>query len=173
MTRLDNGTLLLAFVALTGLAVMLQAGVLLAIYVAMRKAGRFIEEEVEGLRSAVMPVLRETQDMLADSRELLAQARESFERVSPKIEVTANDLAEVAHVLRVEGIQMQSSVHEILERIRRQSVRVDGMLTDLLNSVDRTGVFIANSVSKPIRQINRVMGTVRAVVDTLRRPVGR
>jgi len=68
---------------------------------------------------------------------------------------------------------MQSSVHEILERIRRQSVRVDGMLTDLLNSVDRTGVFIANSVSKPIRQINRVMGTVRAVVDTLRRPVGR
>ena len=173
MTRLDNGTLLLAFVALTGLAVLLQAGVLLAIYVAMRKAGRFIEEEVEGLRSAVMPVLRETQDMLADSRELLAQARESFERVSPKIEVTANDLAEVAHVLRVEGIQMQSSVHEILERIRRQSVRVDGMLTDLLNSVDRTGVFIANSVSKPIRQINRVMGTVRAVVDTLRRPVGR
>ena len=173
MTRLDNGTLLLAFVALTGLAVMLQAGVLLAIYVAMRKAGRFIEEEVEGLRSAVMPVLRETQDMLADSRELLAQARESFERVAPKLEVTANDLAEVAHVLRVEGIQMQSSVHEILERIRRQSVRVDGMLTDLLNSVDRTGVFIANSVSKPIRQINRVMGTVRAVVDTLRRPVGR
>ena len=173
MTRLDNGTLLLAFVALTGLAVMLQAGVLLAIYVAMRKAGRFIEEEVEGLRSAVMPVLRETQDMLADSREILAQARESFERVAPKLEVTANDLAEVAHVLRVEGIQMQSSVHEILERIRRQSVRVDGMLTDLLNSVDRTGVFIANSVSKPIRQINRVMGTVRAVVDTLRRPVGR
>lgn len=173
MTRLDNGTLLLAFVALTGLAVLLQAGVLLAIYVAMRKAGRFIEEEVEGLRSAVMPVLRETQDMLADSRELLAQARESFERVAPKLEVTANDLAEVAHVLRVEGIQMQSSVHEILERIRRQSVRVDGMLTDLLNSVDRTGVFIANSVSKPIRQINRVMGTVRAVVDTLRRPVGR
>ena len=173
MTRLDNGTLLLAFVALTGLAVLLQAGVLLAIYFAMRKAGRLIEEEVEGLRSAVMPVLRETQDMLADSRELLAQARESFERVSPKIEVTANDLAEVAHVLRVEGIQMQSSVHEILERIRRQSVRVDGMLTDLLNSVDRTGVFIANSVSKPIRQINRVMGTVRAVVDTLRRPVGR
>lgn len=173
MTRLDNGTLLLAFVALTGLAVLLQAGVLLAIYVAMRKAGRFIEEEVEGLRSAVMPVLRETQDMLADSREILAQARESFERVAPKLEVTANDLAEVAHVLRVEGIQMQSSVHEILERIRRQSVRVDGMLTDLLNSVDRTGVFIANSVSKPIRQINRVMGTVRAVVDTLRRPVGR
>ena len=173
MTRLDNGSLLLAFVALTGLAVLLQAGVLLAIFIAMRKAGRFIEEEVEGLRSAVMPVLRETQDMLADSRELLAQARESFERVSPKIEVTANDLAEVAHVLRVEGIQMQSSVHEILERIRRQSVRVDGMLTDLLNSVDRTGVFIANSVSKPIRQINRVMGTVRAVVDTLRRPVGR
>jgi len=173
MTRLDNGTLLLAFVALTGLAVMLQAGVLLAIYVAMRKAGRFIEEEVEGLRSAVMPVLRETQDMLADSRELLAQARESFERVSPKIEVTANDLAEVAHVLRVEGIQMQSSVHEILERVRRQSVRVDGMLTDLLNTVDRTGVFIADKVSRPIRQINRVMATAKAVVDTLRRPVVR
>ena len=57
MPKLDNETILLAFVAVTGLAVLLQALILLAILVSVRKAARSIKEELEDLRSAAMPVI--------------------------------------------------------------------------------------------------------------------
>jgi hypothetical protein len=60
----DNQTLLLAFVALTGLAVLLQAIILLAIFITLRKAVRSVREESEKLRSSLMPIIYETRDIL-------------------------------------------------------------------------------------------------------------
>jgi methyl-accepting chemotaxis protein len=156
MPKLDNQTLLLAFIAATGLAVLLQAFILLAIYIAISKAARSLREQVEDLRSAMMPVIFNTRDL--------------FGRLAPKLEQSVEDLATIAHGLQVQTAEAQESVGVVLERMRQQSVRVDAMLTGMLNSVDRAGSFVTEVVKKPAMQISSAMAAVKAVLETLRAP---
>ena len=60
MPNLDNQTIQLIFIAVTALAVLLQAIILLAIFVTVRKAARSVREEVEDLRSSIMPIVDTT-----------------------------------------------------------------------------------------------------------------
>ncbi|MGB9407431.1 MAG: hypothetical protein WCA89_07835 [Terracidiphilus sp.] len=177
MPKLDNQTILLALTVVIGLAVLLQTIILLAIFVSIRKAAGSIRLEVEKLRASLMPVIYDTRDTLASTRDTLAKTQEFLAnaqgfliRVSPRIEATASDLAEITHGLRTQTAQMQSSAMEILERVRKQSDRVDHMITSLLDTVDRAGGFVANVVSRPVRQISSILGIVKAVVESLRTP---
>lgn len=165
MENLNKETIMLAFVAVTALAVLMQAIILLAILVSLRKAARSIKEQVEDLRSSVMPVIYNT-------REFMTRFAELYEKIAPKIEASAADLAELTQGLRVHTAQIQTSTLEVLERVRRQSSRVDGMVTSVLDAVDRAGGFIAEVVSKPVRQISGMLASIKAIVESLSKPPG-
>jgi phage-related protein len=154
MPNIDNQTIELAIVAVIALAVLLQAFVLLAIFVALRKAAHTIEEKIEDLRSSVMPVVDSTRELIA--------------RMTPKVETTVDDLAVIVHRLREQTAQVESSAKEILERVRRQTSRVDAMLTTVLDTVDRAGGFINEAISKPMRQLSALLASVKAIVESLR-----
>jgi methyl-accepting chemotaxis protein len=174
---MDIQTIMLAFAVVTGLAVLLQTVFLLAILVSMRKTSKTILSEVESLRSAIMPVVLDSRDLIASSRETLAGAQEFvtsaqgfLARVSPKIEAATSDLAEITHGLRTQTMQMQSSAQEIVGRLQKQSERVDYMITGFLDTVDRAGGFVSNVVSKPVQQISNILRAVKAIVESLRTP---
>jgi len=182
MLKLDNQTILLALAVAIGLAVLLQTIILLAMFVTMRKVISAIREEAESLRTLVMPVIYDAQEILASSRVSLAHSQELFAnsqkllinaqgfltRVSPKIEATVGDVAEITRVLRRQSIEMQYSTLAIMERVRMQSDRVDGMVTNLLDTVDRAGGFVTDVVSRPMRQISSILAVAKAVIESLR-----
>lgn len=177
MPKLDIQTILLAFAVVTGLAVLLQTIFLLAILVAMRKMSKTITNEIESLRGAIMPVILDSRDLIASSRDTLASTQEFvanaqgfLARVSPKIEAATSDLAEITHGLRTQTVQMQSSAQEIVNKLHKQSDRVDHMITGFLDTVDRAGGFVNNIVSKPVQQISNILGAVKAIVESLRTP---
>ena len=62
---MNNETLLLIFVACTGAAVLLQALVLLAMLLTARKALKIAQEQIEDLRTNVLPVVKETRELLS------------------------------------------------------------------------------------------------------------
>jgi uncharacterized protein YoxC len=163
MPQLETETLLLAFVALAGVAMLLQAVILLAIFLSMRKASRSIKEQLDDLRSSVVPVIDDTRAVLAKTRDLLAH-------VAPRIEAVSADLAEITHGLRVQTAEMQSSVDEIMERVRRQSNRVDSMFSTVLDGVEKAGGFVVGALNRPVRQISAVLASIKAVVEALRAP---
>ena len=68
MPKLDNETIRLAFAVVTGLAVLLQTIILLAISAAVRKVANSVREEAENLRTSVMPVIYDTRDLLANTQ---------------------------------------------------------------------------------------------------------
>jgi hypothetical protein len=156
MQNVNTQTLLLAFVAFTGVAVLLQAVVLFAIFLAMRKTASSLTAKLEELRTTVVPVLNDTKDFLA--------------RVGPKIDSVATDLAELAHGFRTQGAELQSSTTEILERVRRQTSRVDTMLSGVLDSVDRAGIVVSEVINTPLRQISAIAAFVKASVGAFRSP---
>src|ERR1035437_884721 len=156
MPKLDNNTLLLAFVGITAAAIVLQTTILLAIFTAIRKAARSVKDEVDDLRSSMMPIID-------NSRELLA-------RLAPKIEATIDDLSEIAHGLRIQTAEVQSSAIEILDKLRRQTSRLDRMFTTVLDAVDRAGGFVAETVSLPMRKISGLLASIKAIIESLRTP---
>jgi uncharacterized protein YoxC len=163
MPNLDNQSILLIFVAITSLAMLTQAIVLLAIYLSIRKAAASLRDQIDEVRSSVMPVVDSTRD-------LCARASDLFQKVSPKVESAATDLAEVAHSLHLQTNELQLSTFEVLDRMRRQSSRIDHMFSGLLDAVDRAGGFVAQVVSKPVRQFSGILASIKAVVETLSKP---
>jgi hypothetical protein len=154
MANVNTETLLIIFVALTGAAVLLQAILLLALTLAVRKTAKTIQEQMEELRGTVVPVATEMREFLA--------------RVGPKLDAVTTDLGEIVHGLRRQSVEMQDSVMEILERARRQSSRMDAMLSGVLDTVDRATAVVTDAVSIPLRQISGVAAFARAAINTLR-----
>ncbi len=180
MLKFDHELVLLAFVVVTGLAVSLQAIILFLIFLALRKAANGIREEVENLRASIMPVLFDTRDLLANTQgalantqALVANAQGFMTRVGPKIEAATADVVDITHRLREQVAELQSSTGEILNRVRRQSNRVDDMLSGFLNRVDYAGSIVIDAVNKPVRQVSGILRSAKAIVESLRTPVAR
>jgi hypothetical protein len=174
--KLDQETILLAFACVTGLLLLLQTILLLLVAVAVRKTAKSLREEADNLRTSVMPVIYDARDTLANTQIILGSAQEFvtsaqsvLARMAPKVESATGDLAEIAQGLRVQTAEMQLAALEIMDRVRKQSIRLDEMCTAMLVTLDRAGGFVANAVSTPVRQVSRILGTVKAVVESLRR----
>jgi len=154
MQNIDSQTIQLAILAVVALAVLLQAIMMVGILVTLRKATRSMKEEIEDLRSSIMPIISNT--------------RELFVRVAPRIEETAIDLAAMAQGLRKQTEDVQASATEVLERLHRQTARVDSMITRVFDAVDRATGFVTDAVAKPMRQLSGILASAKAVVESLR-----
>lgn len=151
---IDRDTLLLVFVAVTGLAVLLQALVLFAIFLTLRKTAGKLQEQIDELRSSVMPVVTSTQNLLAS--------------VGPKVESVAKDLAEISGRLRVQSAEMQITAGEFMAHLQKQSSRIDAMMTDILDTFDRVSRVLTDTVNIPIRQISAIAAFAKAAIGALR-----
>jgi hypothetical protein len=158
----NTETILIIFVALTGVAVLLQACVLLAIYVSLRKTAKSAKsaiESAEDLKATLLPMVHSTRDLV--------------ERISPQVITLSTDLAELTASLKKETRGVSISAAEIMERISHQTERLDAMLTNGLNAVDRAGVVVEAAVTAPVRQVNGILAAIKAVVETYRSEVPR
>lgn len=178
LPKVDHETILLAFAIITGAALVLQTLFLFIIAISVGKAARALRHEAESLRTSVMPVIYDTRDMMSNSQAFLASlqdfvtsAQNLMARISPKLEAATGDLAEIAAGLRIQTAEMQLAATETVERLRKQGERVDEMATGVLDSLDRAGGFVATAVSAPVRQVSKILNTVKAVVESLRSPV--
>ncbi|MGO8758563.1 MAG: hypothetical protein ACLQG3_10605 [Terracidiphilus sp.] len=156
MLKLDNETIELALIALVALAMLTQAIVLLAAFVALRKAARAIDEKIEDIRSSVMPLVDKTRELLTT--------------LTPKIQQTTEDVSALAHSLRVQTGDVRFAANEVIARVRAQTNRIDTLLTNVLDAVERAGGFMSDAVAKPMRQLSAILASVRATIESLRTP---
>ncbi len=155
----NTDTILIIIVAFTGVAVLLQACVLFAIFLSLRKTAHSAIVAAEDFKTTVLPMVHST--------------RELVERISPQIITVSADLAELTASLKKETRGVSFSAAEIMERISRQTERLYAMLTNGLNAVDRAGVVVEAAVAVPVRQVNGVLAAIKAVVETYRSDVPR
>ncbi len=154
-------TLLLVFVALTGAAVLLQALILLALFLTVRKTTTKLHEQVDELRTAVLPVANEARDFMS--------------RVRPQLESVISDLSHISGTVRAESTDLQQSAAEIMESLRRQTSRVDAMLTRFFDQLDRASDRVSDAVNTPLRRLSALVTGVKAGLDNFRsnRPAPR
>jgi hypothetical protein len=150
----NTETVLIVFVALTGVAVLLQACVLLAIYISLRKAAKSTMEVTQDLKATVLPMVHSTRALV--------------ERVTPEIISISAGVAELTEMLKRETRGVSFSAAEIMQRVSLQSKRMDAMLTNGLNLVERAGEVVESAVAAPVRQVNGIVAAFHAIVDTYR-----
>jgi uncharacterized protein YoxC len=159
MHNFDSQAIQLAIIAVAALAVVLQAIFLVAILISIKKATLTMQAEIRDLRSQVTPIVLNSRDFLT--------------RVAPRIDSVSADVADITHVLRVRIAALEIVVAEILERVQRQTTRVDSMITGALDSVERAGEFVSNTVSKPTKKISAIVASAKAIVEVLSAPAPR
>jgi methyl-accepting chemotaxis protein len=141
------------FVALTGIAVLLQAGVLLAMYVAMRKSTQHLEELATDVKTKVMPTVTQAQEMMNTLR--------------PKIEIIVENLSETTTTLRSEVQRVDATVNDVIDRARLQVIRADELMSRTLDRVEQTSEIVHKTVVSPVRQISGLMQGITVGLEFL------
>ena len=157
-------TLELALFALVALAMMVQAFVLLAAFLAMRKTAQSINEKLEDMRSSLVPIIASVTPIVETTRNLIG-------KLAPRIDAASEDVAAMAHSLRAQTADFESAANEMVERARAQANRLDAMFSNVFDAMDRAGGFMADCINKPMRQFSAVLASVRAAIESFRNSV--
>jgi hypothetical protein len=126
--------LLILFVALTAIAVITQAGVLIAIYVNSKRLADQFERFIKETREMMVPVRSITENLRVASGNLVEigmSAREQFRRVETMVAETGDAL----HI---------------------QIDRLDQASRDVVTRINETAEIVQDSVVKPFREVSAV-----------------
>ena len=113
------------FVFVTGAAVVLQAFVLIAVFIQLRRTAARVEETVKDLNAKLSPILSRLQFLVED--------------VSPRISGIVADAAELTRLARSQAQKVDRVMTETMERLRLQLIHVDQILTGAMEAVEETG----------------------------------
>ena len=141
------------FIALTGIAVLLQAGVLVAMFVVIKKTSTKMEALAEEVKTKVLPTIAQAEAMLTEIR--------------PKAEAIAEQVEESTTMVRNQIERVDATVNEVVDRARLQIIRADEMFTRTLDRVERTTDIVHRTVISPVRQISGLMQGVSVGLEFL------
>jgi len=141
------------FIALTGAAVVLQAGILTALYLAVRKSIARMEALAIEVKTKALPTLETAQAILTELR--------------PKLTVIAENLTETTHSVRTQVERMDATVSDVVDRARLQVIRADELLSRTLDRVEETSDIVHNTVVSPVRQFAGLIQGVTAGIEFL------
>ena len=127
-------TLLTVFMGVTALAVVIQMGILIALFVFSKKASERLQ--------SLLPRIRDTKILLAEAM--------------PKVREVLDNLVVLSATVRQDAERISSTANEITDRVCAHVVRADELVTRMLNRVEET--------TETVQQVKRQMSGVRTGV---------
>lgn len=149
----------MVFIAVTAAAVLLQAGILAALYLAMRKSSARMEALAVEVKTKALPTLETAQAILTELR--------------PKLTVIADNLTETTHSVRSQVERVDATVSDAVDRARLQVIRADELLSRTLDRVEETSDMVHQTVVSPVRQFSGLIQGVTAGIEFLMGGRGR
>jgi hypothetical protein len=144
---------LTVFIALTVVALAIQAGVLVALYVALRKSSGKMEALAEEVRTKLLPAAETAHSMLLDFR--------------PKLETAITNMSETSAVVRSQVERLDATVSDVIDRARLQVIRTDELVSRTLDRVEDTTEILQEAVISPIRRLSGLIRGVGAGIEFL------
>ena len=139
-------------VAVMALAMVLQLGTLIGLYLAIGRLAQKIEHLLD---QRVEPLLASAQSIVSNAQSIVQTARVQVDQLS------ANMREQVEKVDQV--------VTEVTDRARLQVIRADEVIADTIDRVERSVDFIERSVIRPVKEVHAVAQGIGSAVDHLRR----
>jgi uncharacterized protein HemX len=139
------------FILCTALAVVIQAGILVALFVAVRKTTGRVEALANDVTTKALPTIDTAQQMLVTLR--------------PRIEDIVANVDQSARMARGQIERMDATVSDIVDRTRLQVIRADELVNRTMDRVEETTDMVHRTVVSPIRQFSGLMQGVSAGLE--------
>lgn len=147
-------TTIAIFVIVAAVAIVVQMGVLIALYVGMRQTAARMEGIAGRLEQQASP--------------LLATAGAILEDAQPKIAEITSNLAESSATVRAHVSQVAEATGEIVERARLHAIRVDEFVGDTMGKIETASQILETKVLSPVRRVQAIVQAVNAGLGVLR-----
>jgi hypothetical protein len=141
------------FVGVTAAAVVIQAGILVALFVAVKKSTSRMEALATEVKTKVMPTVDTAQSMLVEWR--------------PKIDTIASNVSETTTVVRGQVERLDATVTDIVDRTRLQVIRADELLNRTMDRIEETSDAVHRTVISPVRQLSGIIQGLTAGLEFL------
>jgi hypothetical protein len=142
------------FIVVATLAIVIQMGILVAMFFQLRSAIGTFTRIASQLQARMDPILVRTNRILEDSEERLSSIM--------------GDGAEIARLARSQAQKVDRVFTDMVERLRIQIVRADHILTGALEVIEETGSTFRSKVWKPVHQASAVLRGIKAGLDFIR-----
>jgi ABC-type transporter Mla subunit MlaD len=123
--------LLTLFVALTAGAVVLQAGILLSLYILSKRVGGQVELTLSNVRE-LLPALK---------------------AVTDNLKTVSEDIVEVGSAARQQFHRVEDMIGETGQTLQNQLDKLDDMSRDVSNRLNETIDVVQNSIIRPVREV--------------------
>src|SRR5712672_218587 len=123
-------------------------GILLALYMALRRTSERMEGIAGRLEQQATPVLATAAAILDDAK--------------PKIAEITTNLAETSASVRTHAGQIGNAASEIAERARMQAARLDEFVINAAHKVEATTELLQNKVFPPMRRVRAISTALNA-----------
>jgi methyl-accepting chemotaxis protein len=147
------------FIAITSIAVVLQAVILVAMFVALRKTSIKVEGLTDDIRTKILPTAEIVHDMLAEFR--------------PKLETTMSNITDTSTLLRAQIERLDATISDVMDRTRLQIIRADDLVTKTMDRVEDATDTVHRNVVSPIRKISGIIQGLTVGLDFLMGPKHR
>jgi hypothetical protein len=142
------------FTAITSAGVLLQAFVLLAMYLAVRRLTNKMHAITDELRPHVVPIVATTRNLIED--------------VSPKLKVASTNVLEASNMLHRQADHVTATLDDLLDKTKAQANRVDDIVTASIDSASHATYAVQHAFSVPVRQATALFAGLKAGFDVLR-----
>ena len=142
------------FVCVAAVAILIQAAILVAMFLEMRRTMDRMERFASDLEARLTPILSRVQILLEDTQ--------------PKISEMVADAAHVVYLARAQAQKVDRVFTEASDRLRGQLVRMDRILTGALEAMEDAGSKFSHSVWKPVQKVSALMQGIKVGIDLLR-----
>ena len=141
-----NETLLMVFIGVSSLAIVIQACILVAMYVTTKKTSAQIEKLAAEIRSKALPAVESVQKMIVDNK--------------GRIEEIIENITSASSTARAQLARIDSTLNDVLDRTRLQVIRADELLNRTMDRVEATSDAVHKTVISPLRQVNGLMSAI-------------
>ncbi len=142
------------FIGCTAAAVVIQAGILVAMYLAVRQTTARLKLATD-LRTKILPAAEVAHSMALEFR--------------PLLQTVVMNVAESSTMVRSQIERLDATVSDAVDRTRLQVIRADELLTRTLDRVESTTDLVHTTVLSPVRQFS---GLVQGITSGLEFLIG-
>lgn len=136
-------TVVNAFIVVAMLVIIVQAGVLVALFLGLRKTSARVESLASQVESRAIPVLDSAKQILEDA--------------GPKLSTITTNLTEVSQTIKGQVERVDEAVSDIVDRARSQVIRVDELVSDTMSKVEHTTEMVQQTVIAPVKQFSGIV----------------
>jgi hypothetical protein len=139
------------FIIATAIAVVIQALILVGLFVTVLKTTKRVESLANEVKTKAIPTFENAQSMMTEFR--------------PRIADIVANVDESARMAKAQMERLDVTVSDIVDRTRLQVIRADELVTRTMDRVEETSDMVHKTVISPIRQLSGLMTGLSAGLE--------